>query len=493
MFFDELLSKAYLSECPPREDEVVLLPQNIRTGVDDGLYVSRPVFEELLLKYRAEEPMSEGAFMSIGKAKDDNDPLWNILLGMPTVVSRYSELCNEKAMATLQTNEEQEKLREGQQEGQQDGQRDTDYEGAEIHSDGDVEGYLTPEMNDPTDDTLADGDGAQVGVVEGGSVADTVGDTVQDSYGPEQPRGVDKGEGTTDPETTGTPSDRTDTDVIRALLGQPPISMDSDEMSSTHHTVDSEDTSDTDDSDPYVPPVEYVPGQTGSSESGVSGFNPWAEYDAQNEAAYRAHEGSQSDAADADTATTDTDEEIVEGVNVESANGNGTGDSGTWDVDVARGVSSDAGEADMPGVSAGTETSEASRDKDVISKDTDSGGTDCGDVEQVVTDAMSDNVMRDADRAMQTVLDDFIHACREYGAQNVCTQSGTSLENLVQAVCEVLPNLSPVAANVLLTSEYIVQFCQAIQGECRRAIQLGNLDIVNDALQPLMQIIYLEV
>lgn len=94
MFLNDLLDKAYLSDQPATQEEILLMPSGLKAGIDMNMVVPRAIFEETIVKYRASEPTSEAILMAIGRAKDISDPVWNTLLSNECVVTKYTELCN---------------------------------------------------------------------------------------------------------------------------------------------------------------------------------------------------------------------------------------------------------------------------------------------------------------------------------------------------------------------------------------------------------------
>ena len=107
MFLDPILVEAYLTKDPPTQDEILLLPAGVQTGIDQNMVVSRSTFETVMVNHRATEPASEAILMAIGKANGLGDPVWNTLLQNECVVSRYTELCNDYYVSKLNTLERQ--------------------------------------------------------------------------------------------------------------------------------------------------------------------------------------------------------------------------------------------------------------------------------------------------------------------------------------------------------------------------------------------------
>lgn len=544
MFFEVLLTEAYLSEQPPREDEIVLLPQNIRTGIDDGLYVSRSRFEELLVKYRAEEPMSEGAFMSLGKTKDPDDPLWNILLGIPVVVRRYSELCNDKALARLQANEEQE-VTEGAEGAMPDAPAEVlpdeaaTAEDAGYTGDGDDFQQEEPESYTPTAEMSGDEDAeevAEVGeatpsgayreeaVVETGytdevepiGTSDTMSDDGTEEFTPPQydlpdfgaPGGV-----STPTQDVVAESDRAAADDMRAILGQPPISQ-AYQVNTPAQQVDTDSDIPAGDDEPVIPDVEYTPGQ--SQAPGT--FNPWAEYDAQQSTEYPATDAGQevdsSAHSRAESALAGEDEDDTEESSVVESSADA---SSQWDINnfmatppvaqpIYGAVPAEGGTTEVP----------SSESSDYFSGATDTATVaetaDVGDVPGSFEESkpepepepepepaaetdewISMETAQDAERAMRNILHDFLRTCEDYGVDNVCTQAGTSLVQVVTEMCNVLPGLLNLPDNSTSPAAYVASLCDAVWDRCEPLIMQGALDTVDAALQPIIKVIYMEV
>lgn len=110
MFFDELLDNLFVKEDDLNDDEILLIPKGIRTGIDFNLVVNRTDFENLLVKYRSVEPMSEVILYALGTAGsgdiDRSDPIWNTVLSTSQVVEKFTNLCNSYVQSKLEQVEE---------------------------------------------------------------------------------------------------------------------------------------------------------------------------------------------------------------------------------------------------------------------------------------------------------------------------------------------------------------------------------------------------
>lgn len=110
MFFDELLDNLFVKEDDLNDDEILLIPKGIRTGIDFNLVIRRTDFENLLVKYRSVEPMSEVILYALGTAGsgdiDRSDPIWNTVLSTSQVVEKFTNLCNSYVQSKLEQVEE---------------------------------------------------------------------------------------------------------------------------------------------------------------------------------------------------------------------------------------------------------------------------------------------------------------------------------------------------------------------------------------------------
>lgn len=110
MFFDELLDNLFVKEDDLNDDEILLIPKGIRTGIDFNLVINRTDFENLLVKYRSVEPMSEVILYALGTAGsgdiDRSDPIWNTVLSTSQVVEKFTNLCNSYVQSKLERVEE---------------------------------------------------------------------------------------------------------------------------------------------------------------------------------------------------------------------------------------------------------------------------------------------------------------------------------------------------------------------------------------------------
>lgn len=110
MFFDELLDNLFVKEDDLNDDEILLIPKGIRTGIDFNLVINRTDFENLLVKYRSIEPMSEVILYALGTAGsgdiDRSDPIWNTVLSTSQVVEKFTNLCNSYVQSKLERVEE---------------------------------------------------------------------------------------------------------------------------------------------------------------------------------------------------------------------------------------------------------------------------------------------------------------------------------------------------------------------------------------------------
>ena len=103
MYLSELMSKAYLKETEPIDgEEITILPSGCKAGVDYNCVITRSDFESIVVNYRASEPASEGILFAIGKARDLNDPIWNVLLDNDYFASHYTKMCNDFYMQRLE-------------------------------------------------------------------------------------------------------------------------------------------------------------------------------------------------------------------------------------------------------------------------------------------------------------------------------------------------------------------------------------------------------
>ena len=103
MYFEELLQLAKLTADTVSEDEIVLLPKDCRPHIDKNLVVSRSDFEAVLMKYRTVDPTSEAVLMTIGRTGITlGDPLWTTMLQIPSVLDKFTALCNDEAVSKLE-------------------------------------------------------------------------------------------------------------------------------------------------------------------------------------------------------------------------------------------------------------------------------------------------------------------------------------------------------------------------------------------------------
>lgn len=107
MFFEELLKSSYLKEEEVTQDEIVILPAGAKTGMDYNLVVKRADFEQVMVNYRATEPLSEAILMAIGKASGKADPVWTTLAQNVQVIDYYTKLCSDKYADQLNELEKQ--------------------------------------------------------------------------------------------------------------------------------------------------------------------------------------------------------------------------------------------------------------------------------------------------------------------------------------------------------------------------------------------------
>lgn len=95
MFLNELLKESQLQEGDVQDTEVVLLPAGCKSGVDYNLVVNRDIFEDILVKYRATEPISEAILVTLGTSKENTDSVWQAMVQSEAVLNHYSNLCSE--------------------------------------------------------------------------------------------------------------------------------------------------------------------------------------------------------------------------------------------------------------------------------------------------------------------------------------------------------------------------------------------------------------
>lgn len=95
MFLNELLKESWLQEGDVQDTEVVLLPAGCKSGVDYNLVVNRDIFEDILVKYRATEPISEAILVTLVTSKENTDSVWQAMVQSEAVLNHYSNLCSE--------------------------------------------------------------------------------------------------------------------------------------------------------------------------------------------------------------------------------------------------------------------------------------------------------------------------------------------------------------------------------------------------------------
>lgn len=108
LYLDELLQKTYITDSPPTEDEIVLLPAGFKPSIDSSIVLKKSDFEAILMGARASEPASEAVLVTIGKAGSAGQTetglsprVWDLLCNQQSVINRYILLCNEATANAL--------------------------------------------------------------------------------------------------------------------------------------------------------------------------------------------------------------------------------------------------------------------------------------------------------------------------------------------------------------------------------------------------------
>lgn len=120
LYLDELLQKTYITDSPPTEDEIVLLPAGFKPSIDSSIVLKKSDFEAILMGARASEPASEAVLVTIGKAGSAGQTeaglsprVWDLLCNQQSVINRYILLCNEAAANALDALGEEDSVEQG--------------------------------------------------------------------------------------------------------------------------------------------------------------------------------------------------------------------------------------------------------------------------------------------------------------------------------------------------------------------------------------------
>lgn len=120
LYLDELLQKTYITDSPPTEDEIVLLPAGFKPSIDSSIVLKKSDFEAILMGARASEPASEAVLVTIGKAGSVGQTetglsprVWDLLCNQQSVINRYILLCNEAAANALDALDEENSMSQG--------------------------------------------------------------------------------------------------------------------------------------------------------------------------------------------------------------------------------------------------------------------------------------------------------------------------------------------------------------------------------------------
>lgn len=483
MFLNTLLEGAYLREDPVDDSEIVILPKGVRTGIDINMVVPRSFFDKALVEFRTKEPISEPALMALGTTKDANDPLWNILLAMPSVVNRFIQLSGERVNAELErlhSEEVQEECGDAVDSVDSVGVADAVVEDVPVYSTENAGTPVVVETSDvlsspPTEQDIW-GDSVDVEVHSQGEAA------TADAIADVEPSDTGEGQYAVDMNDP----------ILRMMLG-----MDGDGVAPTAvpDVPVSQDVVEPElPAEPVTESAVEPPGVPVAAEAVVAGAPEECQcglgalLDSISVSEETADISAAGDTVTATESAMDAISDIdraIENVAVGTCRAENLAPTGEGVQETEFVPVEEQAVGDVPGVEIYEEQTGAENDEDVQ--------IDVEQYQEPVSTPVSEEEKDKAREAVNRVLTDFFSCVTRRGVSAVCAQGNYTLKNMAMACSVSAPRLDVCIDSLDENNfETVGVFLNEVRSACFDLVAQGSFDTVNEVLIPIMRTIYEE-